>query len=190
MINKLNVGCGKDIRTGKGWVNVDKNKNFDHKNMHNNCFNFDLMDLYKSKKMPFNNNSFGLVFCSHVLEDFADIIPLFDELIRVCSIGGKIVIEVPNETQGWSNPYHKRAFNINTFVELLNKKNYEKERYCLKIKSLRFVTIKDISSLIRPLYSVGPLILNCFPRWFVNATLLKFCFPMVNIRVEYEKVKK
>jgi len=68
---KLNVGCGNDIK--KGWINLDYHKK--------NCADvvFNLNEIYSGKKLPFKDNFFDYIYCSHVLEDFSEPSPIIDE---------------------------------------------------------------------------------------------------------------
>jgi len=96
---KLNLGCGHD--RPHGFVGLDK------------------VDLGQEivwnleEGIPLPDNSVIEVRCVHVLEHIKNLIPLMNEIYRVCKDGATIYIEVPHsETpQAWQDPTHVRAFN-------------------------------------------------------------------------------
>lgn len=90
----------------------------------------DILDL------PFEDDSFDLVFCLEVLEHIPDPAPALAELSRVCRGGGDIVLSVPaepwfrlgslargNYLSGWGNhPEHVNHWNPNSFREFLGER--------------------------------------------------------------------
>jgi predicted SAM-dependent methyltransferase len=86
----LNVGCGSHYSKLPEWVNLD----FNHTN--NNVIKHNLL-----RGIPFPNNSFDLVYHSHVLEHFSkqDGVFLLQECFRVLKINGIIRIAVPDLEQ-------------------------------------------------------------------------------------------
>ncbi len=61
---------------------------------------------------PFPDNQFKEIICHHVLEHLDDLLPVLDELHRICQPRGVIYIEVPHHTSWCANvPYHKLRFN-------------------------------------------------------------------------------
>src|SRR6187402_3113442 len=48
--------------------------------------------------LPFETGSLDFVYSSHLLEDFADWLPLLSEWTRVVKIGGIVIILVPDKT--------------------------------------------------------------------------------------------
>ena len=84
-MNKLNFGCGD--RFAKGWINIDFHS--DHP---------DVRRVNLFRRLPFEDNSFDVVYSSHVLEHFtlesAD--GLLRECHRVLKMGGLVRIVVPD----------------------------------------------------------------------------------------------
>ncbi len=80
--NKINIGCGLDIK--EGWINLDSH------NKNGADLIFDLNDLFKGKRLPFKDNYFDYVYCSHVIEDFWEPMVLIEEFIRICKVGGEL----------------------------------------------------------------------------------------------------
>jgi len=83
----LNLGCGNRYVESAAWLNVD------FAVRHPGVLAIDLR-----KKLPFGENSFDLVYHSHVLEHFtcAEAKRLLDECYRVLKPGGIIRIVVPD----------------------------------------------------------------------------------------------
>ncbi|WP_448380083.1 class I SAM-dependent methyltransferase [Gloeomargarita sp.] len=87
MAKYLNLGCGNRYVESAAWLNVD------FAVRHPGVLAIDLR-----KKLPFGENSFDLVYHSHVLEHFtcAEAKRLLDECYRVLKPGGIIRIVVPD----------------------------------------------------------------------------------------------
>lgn len=101
---KLNLGCGNDFRYEKGWVNLDITKP---------CNVVADMDA----GLPFMDQSFDLVWASHVLEHRADLRKMQRELARILKKGGELNIIVPHylSSDAWGDPTHCRAFSEESF---------------------------------------------------------------------------
>ena len=97
---KLNLWCGQFPK--KGYVNLDFDKNAKADVFH---------DLNKFP-YPFKDCSFALIEADHVLEHLYDVISVMKELHRILEPGGKLIIRVPHFTRGFTNPDHKRGFDI------------------------------------------------------------------------------
>lgn len=84
----LNVGCGKHYH--KDWINVDFVSDSNYVIAHNLL-----------KGIPFENNSFSVVYHSHVLEHFSpqEGVFLIDECFRVLKSGGTLRIAIPDLEQ-------------------------------------------------------------------------------------------
>lgn len=84
----LNLGCGSHYHPD--WTNVD---------IHSN--NKDVIDCDLKKGIPFEDNSFDVVYHSHLLEHFPkSYAPLFlSECFRILKLGGMIRIAVPDLEQ-------------------------------------------------------------------------------------------
>jgi len=181
---KINIGSGKDIR--KGWVNLDMH------NKHGAEVIFDLNDVYKGKKIPFKDNTFDYVYCSHVLEDFIDPMVLIEEFIRICKFGGQIELKTPFETNNeLTNIYHKTAFTLSKFVSITEEWgtiNYGK-RYKLKIRDLHYYTHKGSNPLANLLKELIEVFYNAIPYKIVEHSFIKYLFCVINCRVVFEKLR-
>ncbi len=179
-MKKLNVGSGKDIR--KGWINLDIHRDYGADVV------FDLKNIYKGKKLPFKDNTFDYVLCSHVLEDFLEPVPIMDELIRVCKVKGFVEIRTPFETNVWNtNIYHTKAFTLGMFGNFPDKSSYG-ERRNLKVVELKYYCIKGKKHINFIKFFVEGFY-NALPYQLVEHTFLKYLFPIINCKVVYQKEK-
>lgn len=125
-MNKLNIGCGGEIK--KGYINLDIQKLRGVNIIHN-------LNKYP---YPFKKNQFIEIYCNNILEHLDDIIKPMEELHRISMNGGKIIIEVPIYPSIWamSDPTHKSFYTFFTF-DYLREEDYL--NYCSKA---RFIITK------------------------------------------------
>lgn len=126
-MKKLNVGCGKDYRSG--WVNLDiinVKKDVEH----------NLNEL----PYPFKDNSFDEVLMSMVLEHLNNPIKVLKEIIRISKDKAKVRVIVPHATSyaNFTDIQHKTNFTENSFNKDLMEE-YELEKLVLKRKKFVFV---------------------------------------------------
>ena len=116
-MNKINIGSGLNVI--KGWDNLDLHSTHGANIVH------DLTNL----PLPLKTNHYDKVLCSHVLEDFTDPLPLFNELLRITKPKGIIHIKVPSHTTlNIGNKYHKHSFTIGKLLDYANtKSNYDEK---------------------------------------------------------------
>ena len=67
----------------------------------------------------FENNSFDIIICSHILEHVAEDIKAMQELFRILKPGGFALIQVPNGYEGGKRKTTFEDFSINTPEERL-----------------------------------------------------------------------
>ncbi len=188
-MKRINIGCGNDIK--EGWINLDM-----HDKHGADCI-FNLEDIYKGEKLPFPDNHFDYIYCSHVIEDFIDPIVLIREFIRICKVGGYLEIKVPSEgTANLGNIHHKSIFTLIKLRSIAEEENHYGENYSLKIKELSYYAIKNYRK--KPLINKGKL--YCLYLWlnekFYNAigyrivetTFLKYLTCCVHCKAIYEKL--
>ena len=181
-IRKLNVGCGKDIKSG--WVNLDRHKE------NGADVIFDLNDIFKGKKMSFKDNTFDYVYCCDVLEDFVDPIPIIDELIRVCKVGRKIEIRVPFDTNISSSLHHKKTFSLRAFQRFPDMPQYGGKPRPIIVKELKYYITKCRNPLIYFYKKFAESLYNLLGRSIVENTFIKYLFPVINLKVVYKKREK
>ena len=116
-LQRLNVGCGTDIR--EGWVNIDVADYGGNMRVDLNKFPW-----------PFPDHHFDEVYASHVLEHLQNFNSVVTEIWRVSKPGAEFVVRVPFflSTKYYSEPDHRVPFGIRSFD------NYEDVRH----RHLRF----------------------------------------------------
>jgi len=169
-MKRLNLGCGVYIR--KGWINLDS---------HDKCGADVVWDLNKLP-LPFKDDEFDYIYCSHVLEDFIDPIPIMDEMIRITKPNGLIEIRVPNETYGWSSLHHKRCFNIQALKDFVKS-----EHYGIKKRNIEIIEYNYYSEG-NWYFKICVFFANLFGNRLIDYTFLKILFPLLYIRCIYKKV--
>ena len=79
--------------------------------------------------MPFSDNSFDIMHCSHVIEHFGypAITQALDELFRVAKINGYVIIRSPFMHPGFYNDIdHVRPYPPKTIMQYFNHKQQQK----------------------------------------------------------------
>ena len=82
---------------------------------------------------PFDDNSFDVVTCSHVIEHLKEPFIAINELIRVCKPGGMIYIEAPSQRSAmmpvgfsfWDDPTHVRPYTATALARKLRESGLE-----------------------------------------------------------------
>ena len=101
---RLNVGCGTDIRAG--YVNLDSVA----------LPGVDVVHDLRVLPLPFANESFDEVLCKDVLEH-VELVPVMRELHRILRPGGRLRVISPHFTSAaaWVDPTHRTSFSVETF---------------------------------------------------------------------------
>jgi len=183
-MKKINIGCGMDIKPkSEGWINLDMH------DKHGADVLFDLNRLFNGEKLPFPDNHFDYVYCSHVVEDFWEPMVIIKELIRICKIGGKIEIRTPTEANlHLTNPYHKIPFTLFKFSAIANKLQNYGERYPLKIEKLCYYNDKNRGKIYNLFLYVNEFFYNLLPYQLVERTFIKYLLSFVDCKVIYKKI--
>lgn len=169
-MNKLNIGCGEDIK--KGWINLDQD-NHDGVNI--------VHKIRNDNFLPFKENSFDVVLCSHVIEDLDNPIIVIKDMIRILKKGGLLIIRVPNHTCGWFNLNHRRAYSSHSLKQI--KQNYDMP---FKFESKYYLDkASSIKGKIYNFFAVN--FWNLIPDNIINYTFLQFIFPFIYIEFTYIK---
>jgi ubiquinone/menaquinone biosynthesis C-methylase UbiE len=102
---KLNLGSGRDIRSG--YVNVDLVP----------LAGVDLVCDLQRLPWPFKDNSVDEVIAIHVIEHLPNTVRVMEEIFRITRPGARITIEVPHykHSNAYKDPTHVRFFTEETF---------------------------------------------------------------------------
>ena len=104
-MNKLNLGCGKDIR--KGFANVDFID-----------FGKDVIKADLEKKLPFEDNTFDYVLMHDIYEHIENHIQLMEEVWRICKPYAIVDINSPHfaSLSTYFCPFHYRGVSKEYFM--------------------------------------------------------------------------
>ena len=176
MANKLNLGCGTDIRPG--WINLDIAP----------LEGVDIVHDINKLPLPFKSDSFEYILCKDILEH-VDYAPLMKELHRILKKGGIIEIEVPHFTSrlNFVDPTHKKLFSYKLFEFFLE--NHPRSYYFdFHFSEIIFTRITFEKSLLFYNYLVEPLVnINEKTMRLYEATFLSRLFPAGNLIVKLRK---
>jgi predicted SAM-dependent methyltransferase len=159
-LDKLNLGCGNDIR--QGYVNLD-------------FFNFKGVDvIWNINKFPypFKDNSFSEIIISHVLEHVDDVVRVMEEVWRISKPGAIIKIGVPyySGLNAVTDPTHKHFFAAATFNFFqkgkLGKKNYFEDSRKVNFKILKRKIIYSQNIILRIFNPLVNLNQKFYERFF------------------------
>ena len=102
----VDIGCGERKYPGSLGVDVAPLKTVDV-----------LADIRRG--LPFRDSSVDGVHASHILEHFNELVPLMDEIWRVCRPGARVYITVPHASSSymtWRDPTHRRGVNLSALT--------------------------------------------------------------------------
>jgi predicted SAM-dependent methyltransferase len=93
------------------------------------------------ERLPFDDNTFDVVYAQHILEHVHNLPYVLSEVHRVCRNGGRVKIEAPHWTNPafYDDPSHLKPFTEETIPFICDEKNYG----CLKVRG-RFNLIRSI----------------------------------------------
>jgi SAM-dependent methyltransferase len=177
-MQRLNLGCGSDIRAG--WINLDRTA----------LPSVDVVHDLNQLPLPFESSSFDQVAARDVLEH-VEYVPLLRDICRVLRSGGRLDIQVPHFTaaNNFIDPTHRHRFSIRTFEFFVPDSEFGRDYYfdfsfhAIAVRRIRFLK--------------WPLVYNYFVEALVNShrvvqkyyelTMLAALFPATNITVTLVK---
>jgi SAM-dependent methyltransferase len=173
-VRRLNIGAYMDIRDG--WDNHDIISDYGANIV------FDLNKF----PYPIKDNVYDEIYVSHVLEHLDNPINVLNELHRILSDNGILIICVPHYAgnSAWADITHKRSFGYGTLIQLKN------EKYCRLYYLPVFYDVKARMIFWKRGYYFWNFIIeplaNIVPVWFEHS--FSNIFPPFEIR--YELIKK
>lgn len=182
-LNKLNLGCGNDIRDG--WVNLDATK----------LPGVDMVHNVEKLPLPFKKEEFDEILCQDILEHVADYVPLLKELHRILKPGGQLKIRVPHFTSrnNYADPTHKKLFSVSSFEFFINNSRINKEKGRAYYFDFHFsaivrarITLEKQMPIIRTInkYLIEPFVNRSRKAQdFYEATGFSRIFPAQNIEI-------
>lgn len=110
----LNVGCGKILVEGA--VNLDGFWNPDEKVVR--VSTLDVMTPDGTPQIPYDDDTFDVIQCTHVLEHIQHLLPLLQELYRVAKPDCTLLVAVPygSSDDAYEDPTHVRRFYPGSFL--------------------------------------------------------------------------
>lgn len=179
MEQKLNLGCGSDIK--EGWVNLDISE----------LDGVDIVHDINNLPLPFEDEQFDYILCQDILEHI-EYIPLLQDLHRIMKKGGILDIRVPHFTSRFNfmDPTHKKRFSIQTFDFFTQNAPFKREYY-FNFHFEKVIYKKILFSkgglffgnyLLEPIINTGDRMRN-----FYEASFLSRQFPCGNIRIKLQK---
>lgn len=107
-IRRLNLGCGRDVRSG--WTNLD-------------AVPLPGVDVVANLEdcattpLPFPDDTFHELLLSHVIEHIDATLPLMEECWRVARPGALAIVRVPHgaSDNAWEDPTHVRPYFLGSF---------------------------------------------------------------------------
>jgi predicted SAM-dependent methyltransferase len=104
MKDKLNLGCGNDIR--QDYVNLDISA----------LEGVDVVHDLKNLPLPFDDGRFREILCLDVFEHLEHYPLLLKECHRILRPGARIIIEVPrfSSNNNFVDPTHRARFSVKT----------------------------------------------------------------------------
>jgi|SRR3989338_3327380 len=169
-MNKLNVGCGKNIK--KGYVNLDVAK----------LPGVDIIHDLSKFPYPFKEDYFDEILSLGILELInADFVKVMEEFYRISKNGTVIKIRSPVFPSMCSaqDPLTRKFMTWNTFEYFNDYWHYSKARF----KTLKRKYIYSLNPKLKWL-SFFP---NIFPKFYTR--FLFFIFPSNNIYYELKVLK-
>ncbi len=174
---KLNLGSRDDYK--KGWINLDKSKEFK-------------ADIYSDiqKKIPLKDNSVDFVLAKHILEHInpEKLEFVMDEIRRVVRPKGLVHIYVPHFSCGitYRNPSHLIPMSYYTFTRFSGFE-VKKRKFLFFRESNSYKRYKSLNLFRKIFNPILSLPMNLFP--LVYERFFCWIFPAEELEVVLE-VKK
>lgn len=167
---KLNLACGRDIKTGYINLDIEPLRGVD--------MVYDITKL----PLPFETNYFDEIIAFSIIEHIPNYMDLLGELHRILKPKAILKIRVPHFTSptSYKDPTHVNLFSYGTFDFFVKKKHYYTAWKFSKIKK-RFVFGKRVQFWNYLIEAIA----NKYPRVYENTPLR--IFPCLTVYSELVK---
>jgi SAM-dependent methyltransferase len=173
---RLNLGCGTDVRAG--WLNLDVAP----------LAGVDVVHDLRRLPLPFGDDRFAEILAKDVLEHL-DYLPLLRELHRILSPGGALHVVSPHFTSAavWLDPTHRTAFSIDTLRFFAREDRFSSRSYYFDFAFTRVERARIVfhryrwqpwNYLVEPIVNARPAI-----QTYYEETALSRLFPASNVEV-------
>lgn len=176
MSERLNLGCGTDVR--HGWVNLDVAP----------LPGVDVVHDLGTLPLPFEDARFDHVIAKDVLEHL-DYVPVLRELHRILRPGGRLEVTSPHFTSAaaWIDPTHRTAFSIDTLQFFARQGKYGLRSYYFDFAFERVERAHIVFHRYRgqPWNYLVERAVNARPsaQTYYEETFLSRLFPAANVEV-------
>ena len=162
---KLNLGSGRDIRSG--FVNVDRAR----------LPGVDLVCDFTRFPWPFRDNTIDEVLAIHLVEHLPDTIRVMEEMYRMTRPGAIVTIEVPHykHSNAYKDPTHVRFFTEESFDYFGGNERSYYTHARFRVAKVEKVYEYHVDRYVRRTF---PRILPWVERYFDN-TVEKLIFTLV-----------
>ena len=181
-INKLNLGCGENIKDG--YINLDFRQND----------NIDVVHDLNNYPWPFENNSFDEIIAHNVIEHLDNFILSMEEIHRISRDNASIKISVPywNSSFAYIDPTHKKGFHELSFSFFDSNSKYGKERYYyttarFKVEAYSFFISPFAPYFLIPFFNTME-IKNKFLKKIIGILGYLFSNIILELRIELKRV--
>jgi SAM-dependent methyltransferase len=175
--DRLNLGCGTDIRPG--YVNLDSA----------DLPGVDVVHDLSELPLPFADAAFAEVVCQDVLEHLPDYPRLLGEIHRIMRPGGRLVVRSPHFTSRavWLDPTHRTTFSIDTLRFFVAGERYAERAYYFPFKFAAVESARIVFHRWRGMpwnYLVEALVnRSAAAQAYYEGSALAGLFPAANIEV-------
>ena len=123
----MDLGCGskpyRELFDCKEYIGVDfENPGHPHLNEQIDVF-------YDGKNLPFENESFDVIFCSEVFEHVFNLPELLREINRVLKVGGKLIFTCPFAFPEHEQPNDYARYTSFAISDLMNTNGFSIHTY-------------------------------------------------------------
>lgn len=148
----LDIGCGNLIHVWCIWIDVDEHSKADI-----------VWDI--EKWLPFEDNTFEIVYCHNIMEHVKDVFSLFEEIKRVSKPWAILEIIVPHYSSryAWGDLTHIRPFSYDSFSMYWRLKWFEIQK-----RKLIYIDAQNhlFKIILRIIFFIPTVMALCVPRIF------------------------